>query len=243
MLVFNFHHVEAHADKAGRPWLTISPEGLARFIKTFRMLGFTFVSLKSALDTPEAFWADHDRKVVITFDDGYVNNYEYAWPVLEKMACPATFFVLPGAFGGTNEWDFPNLPESERDALMTLEHMQAMAKSPWVTFGSHGLKHRHLAQIPPDLLQQELHESYQILATHLGEAFLPIMAYPWGKYSSEVLVAMSNTPYKLGLTTNKGVWHPASDVFQVPRYTGFLRDGYPLILLIKLMRNGLWPKL
>jgi peptidoglycan/xylan/chitin deacetylase (PgdA/CDA1 family) len=205
-------------------------------------LGFRFISLRQVLNDPQSAWTKHDRSILLTFDDGYVNNFEYAWPVLEKMACPATFFVLAGVFGGTNVWDFPNLKDSERDRLMTREQMQAMAASPWVTFGSHGLEHRHLAQTEDHLLMSELQGSYDILSDLLGDAFLPVMAYPWGKYSDRVLETMTHTPYQMGFTTDKGVWQPNSDAYRIPRYTGYLRDGNPLILTLKLMRNRLiWP--
>jgi peptidoglycan/xylan/chitin deacetylase (PgdA/CDA1 family) len=56
----------------------------------------------------EQSWAGLDRPtVVITFDDGYVDNHEYALPILEELGIPATFFITTGYVGSSRElwWD------------------------------------------------------------------------------------------------------------------------------------------
>ena len=118
MLIFNFHHVETHIFHPERKHITMSPEGLSRFIRTLRLLGMSIVSVRDVLNSPDPAGPQSNRQVLLTFDDGYVNNLTEALPVLEQEHCPATVFVLPGRFSGTNEWDQGKLPESRRDPLM-----------------------------------------------------------------------------------------------------------------------------
>lgn len=238
MLIFNFHHVEADVPDSPRKHITISQSGLRQFIRTLRAMRIEIVSLKDFSNTPEAAQT-HKRQAILTFDDGYTNNYEFAAPILTEEQCPATIFVLPGRFGGTNEWDQGHLPEAERDRLMTLEQMQELAESPYITFGSHGMRHRNLPELDDAELEFELNESYQILSTHIGDSFVPIFAYPWGYYSPRVIEHMEQSPYQYGLTVQNGQWEPSASRFEIPRYSVFFRDGNPVMLFAKLCRHGL----
>lgn len=238
MLIFNFHHIEDEILHPSRKHITISTGGFRQFIRTLRLLGFDIISIRDVLENPGLIQAQK-RQVMITFDDGYVNNYRFAVPILEEEKCPATIFVLPGRFGGTNAWDQGDLPEAERDQLMTLEQMQELAKSEFITFGSHGMLHRKFPTLNIEELQFELHESYRILSENLGDAFLPVMAYPWGDYSPRVLEQMEHTPYRFAFTVETAPWTPGAPRFEVPRYSVYHRDGNPMILIAKLCRHGL----
>jgi peptidoglycan/xylan/chitin deacetylase (PgdA/CDA1 family) len=69
---------------------------------------FQIVSLPELLDYwSERRWDDEKRYCVITFDDGWVDNYVYAYPILRKYNIPATIF-LPTALVGTNQWFWPD---------------------------------------------------------------------------------------------------------------------------------------
>ncbi len=238
MLVFNFHHVETTIRHPDRKHITITPEGLRQFIRTLRAVGMEIVSMRDVLDM-ENPGQDSRRQVLITFDDGYVNNFEEAAPVLEAERCPATIFVLPGRFSGTNEWDQGHLPEAERDPLMSLAQMQSLMKSDYITFGSHGMLHRDLTQLADAELDWEIHESYRILSESLGEVFLPVFAYPWGYYSDPVLQAMERSPYRYAFAVKTAQWQADASRFEIPRYSAYYRDGNPVIFLAKLCRHKL----
>jgi peptidoglycan/xylan/chitin deacetylase (PgdA/CDA1 family) len=239
MLIFNFHHVEKHIFHPERKHITMSPEGLSRFIRTLRLLGMSIVSMRDVLNSPNPVGLQGNRQVLLTFDDGYVNNLTEALPVLEQEQCPATVFVLPGRFSGTNEWDQGSLPESRRDPLMSLEQMHLLTKSPYVTLGSHGMRHRNMTKLPDDENRYEIHESYRILSAEFGEAFLPVFAYPWGACNSRVVDLMGESPYQYAFTVETAPWHSHAHRFQVPRYSAYYRDGNPAVFLAKLLRHKL----
>jgi peptidoglycan/xylan/chitin deacetylase (PgdA/CDA1 family) len=238
MYIFNFHHVEPTPTHVSRKNITITPEGLTRFIRTIRQLGMEPISLKDVL-MDETLLQKKPLSAIITFDDGYENVYRYAVPVLREEDCPATIFVLPGKFSGTNDWDQFELPIEQRDRLMSLSQMQDTGSSGLITFGSHGMEHRNLASLSESEISYEIHESFSILTETLGHKFLPVLAYPWGSYSPNVLKMMKNTSYRFAFTTKKGKWRGASPLFEVPRYSIYYRDGSPIILLAKFCRNGL----
>lgn len=237
MLVFNFHHVEQTIRHPERKHITITPAGLRRYIRTLRALGFEIVSMKDVLDMADPGLSS-GRQVLLTFDDGYVNNLELALPVLEAEQCPATIFVLPGRFAGTNAWDQGHLPETERDQLMSLEQMKTIVQSPYITLGSHGMLHSKLPTLSDEQLDWEIQESYRILSEQLGAGFVPVFAYPWGEYSDQVVRAMERSAYRYAFTVETNRWTAGLPRFEIPRYSAFYRDGNPWVFIAKLARHG-----
>jgi peptidoglycan/xylan/chitin deacetylase (PgdA/CDA1 family) len=69
---------------------------------------FQIISLMELLNHwAEGTWDHGKRYCVITLDDGWLDNYVYAYPILRKYQIPATIF-LPTAFIGTNQWFWPD---------------------------------------------------------------------------------------------------------------------------------------
>jgi len=238
MLIFNFHHVETNFRHPERKIISITPEGLRQFIRTIRLTGMNIISLREALATVDPV-RNSQRCVILTFDDGYVNNYEEALPILEQERCPATVFVLPGRFSGTNEWDQGHLPPAERDQLMSLEQMKAFAASPYITLGSHGMMHRHFPELTDTELMTELLDSHHILSREFPDAYLPVLAYPWGDHDDRVVQLVEQTPYQYAVTVEPRPWQANDHHLRVPRYSAYDRDGNPAILLAKLFRHNL----
>lgn len=236
MFIFNFHHVEPRLKRLERKHITITPDGLLRFIRLLRDIGMQPASLQELLEG-NANPSFGSSRFALTFDDAYENFYHHAAPILIRENCPATVFVIAGKIGGTNDWDQAELPMEERDRLMSWEQMKELSRSEQIAFGSHGLQHRNYAALSPAELSREIEESYAILSDSLPHAFLPILAYPWGKYSKAALQVMAQSSYCYGLTTQKGEWTSASDPYAIPRYSVYYRDGNPLVMLGKLLAN------
>ncbi len=241
MYLFNFHHTEPSPKHFYRRHITIPPSGLRRFIRILRRLGLEPVSLKQVVQSggPEAMAPHH---VLITFDDGYENFYQYAMPVLMEENCPATVFVLAGKFSGYNDWE--GIPQDEQDRLLSQEQVAEIARSGMVTIGSHGLYHQVYPDLSPEALRDELHDSYGILQEIAGDAFVPALAYPYGYYNDTVIEMTRKSPYRFAFTTDKGRWLTSENPYTIPRYSIYYRDANGTILFLKLLRNGiLFPQL
>ncbi len=236
MLIFNFHHTEPWPKFRQRRHLSITPKGLLGFIRLVRGIGFRICSIREVLDAggPDRL---PEKSVLLTFDDGYENNYKYAWPVLEAERCPATIFLLAGKFGGTNDWDQAHLPEQKRDQLMSWHQLKRMAMSPWISFGSHGLFHRNLPELTIEQAHAELYFSHAVLSEDFPEAYAPVFAYPWGSFSRREVEILMDSPYHYAFTTDKSRWDSINSPFTVPRYSIYDRDANPFILLGKFCRH------
>jgi peptidoglycan/xylan/chitin deacetylase (PgdA/CDA1 family) len=128
------------------------------------------------------------RMAVVTFDDGYRDNYTVAMPILQEVGIPATFFVSTGFIG--TEREFPHdeeikglskKPEAEQHSFLKLtwDDLRAMEKAGF-EIGSHTVNHVNLGVAGQQTIERELKESLRMLNEELGErprAF----AFPWGK--------------------------------------------------------------
>jgi len=97
---------------------------------SFVRSNFTVLSLQELLDLwQRGEWSAHARYCVITFDDGWLDNYRHAYPVLKQLRMPATIF-LPTDYVGRNEWFWPDqlavLCEVIADRKERQEHLAAV---------------------------------------------------------------------------------------------------------------------
>jgi peptidoglycan/xylan/chitin deacetylase (PgdA/CDA1 family) len=109
------------------------------------------------------------KPVIISFDDGWEDQFEYALPALEKYHYNATFFVVTNTIGARGFLSWPQLRE------IRLQGME---------IGSHSRSHPHLDKINnPSFLWDQIYTSKQILERQLGAA-VDEFAYPYGSYNA-----------------------------------------------------------
>lgn len=96
-VILTLHHVRPWRARGFAPnrLLEVAPEFLDRTLRLIRQEGYDIVSLDEALarlvdPQPGRFF------VALTFDDGYRDNLDHAWPVLARHGAPWTLFVTPG---------------------------------------------------------------------------------------------------------------------------------------------------
>ena len=95
----------------------------------------------------------HPNAVAITFDDGFRNLLDHAVPVLDRLRLPATFFVISGYCGGTNNW--PSQP-SGVPGLPLMDWGELASLPPWISIGAHTVTHPHLTALSDAECEREL---------------------------------------------------------------------------------------
>jgi peptidoglycan/xylan/chitin deacetylase (PgdA/CDA1 family) len=115
-----------------------------------------------------------DHRVVLTFDDGFRDVYEHAWPLLRERRLPFTIYLTTGCVGGPMEWPGSTAREQGAPAL-TWEQLREMRDSGLCTIGNH--THSH---VRPELLDEsEVDLCSDAISKHLGVEPRHF-AYTWG---------------------------------------------------------------
>lgn len=162
-----------------------------------------------------------DHSIVITFDDGYENFYQYAYPVLKKYNFPATVYVVAGELGGMSDWLAEGNMPAER--LMNLDQIKTV-QSGGIEIGSHAVHHYRLTQIAEEEMKGEINSSKEILEEKL-QTSVEHVCYPYGDHNKKVVEVARMAGYKSGVTTIKGAATNAHDALALPRKAISFRDN------------------
>ena len=151
-----------------------------------------------------------ERPVMITFDDGYIDNYTNALPVLKKYGMRATIFIVPG-FTDNN----PN--------YLTWNQLKEMEKSGF-SVQSHTLNHRALEELPDDEIRAELLNSKLLLEKNLGHS-VNFLAYPTGTYNLHIAGIAKDVGYKAAYTIKYGNVDKGSNIYALERVPIFQTEN------------------
>lgn len=177
--------------------LSIEPNAFANQMACLADKGFRGISLAAALSHHAQHNKWPERTVVLTFDDGFTNFYDEAFPVLDRHGFTATVFIVSGHMGGVNNWEQP--PQA-LGLLPILSWTQAaeLAKA-GIEIGSHTRTHRDLTRCSPREASSELWSSRIDIREHLGldtQSF----AYPYGSVNN-IIQKLAARDYRAACTT------------------------------------------
>jgi peptidoglycan/xylan/chitin deacetylase (PgdA/CDA1 family) len=159
------------------------------------------------------------RSVVLTFDDGFLDNYTQAFPILQTFGFPATIFLTVGFIGGA---ELPVLSGTHRPARpLAWGHVHEMARH-GIAFGSHTLTHPSLPRLREEEVVREVHASRLRLEQELGRA-APFFCYPKGEFTPAVKAIVRRAGYDGACSVYPGPVRATADRFALPR-TYIARD-------------------
>lgn len=198
--VLNYHQVEP---KDGNP-LTLWPEQFEAQMEYLAAEGYTTITIDEMMDALENGTSLPEKSVIITFDDGYADNYEYAYPILKKYGFKATIFLI---------YDFTNTYPN----YLTWDQVAEMKTSGLIHFESHTMTHANLAELTSvDELRHEIADSHDLLSEKLGYD-MHYIAYPGGRVNEEIERITSAAGYRGGFTVHYGLSTPAEGRYQMDR--------------------------
>ncbi|SMC26327.1 Polysaccharide deacetylase [Desulfacinum hydrothermale DSM 13146] len=219
-LVLMYHMVSE--PKEPRDARFACPPGLfRRHMEYLARHGYAWVSLEHIHGALTGGTPLPERAVAVTLDDGYADNYEYAWPVLARYGIPATIFLVTDAVGRTNHWMEGRGFSSRR--MLSWSQVREMSDH-GVSFGSHTASHPRLTELPAHRVEEELTCSRRVLEDKLGRSVFSF-AYPYGLVSEGVRDAVVRAGYGLACSTRSGFNRVETDRFQLRRIEVYGTDG------------------
>ena len=166
------------ASRSRSPQLEITPDLFERQLLVLRRLGYRSLSLSRAVASGGGD-GESRRPVVITFDDGTLDFWEHARPLLTKHGFGATLFVVTGNVGGHSTWD-RELGEPDRP-LMDWDQIRRLHGEGF-EIGSHTHSHRSLTELTDQEVRSEMQRSREVLAKQTGVE-PEFLAYPRGRFT------------------------------------------------------------
>lgn len=154
------------------------------------------------------------KPIVITFDDGYRDNLENAYPVLKKYGMCATIFLPTGYMDGTNRWN--EAEGAQKRPLLSWTEVRLLAGDPLISFQAHTCTHPKLSQIHLDQVRDELKRSKETIEDRLGRP-CNHLAYPYGDFNIPVRDTAEECGFHTASSTRWGRNRPGVDLFSLYR--------------------------
>ncbi len=227
ILVLNYHKVDSSFNS-----LAIPQELFEQQMEYLTQQGYHTISPDELYQGLTGETELPPNPVLITFDDGYVDNYTNAFPILKKYHMKATIFVVPG---------FTNVNKG----YLTWDQMQEMEQD-GITIESHTLHHKALEGLTDDQIIAELRNSKEHLEGRLGHP-VEYLAYPTGTYNLHIANLAKEVGYRAAFTVKYGNVDQGSNVYALERVPIFrtehtMRDFYARLQFRPLLEDFGWMK-
>jgi peptidoglycan/xylan/chitin deacetylase (PgdA/CDA1 family) len=199
ILMYHYvRYVDAGADPLGHG-LSVTPENLAAQLAWLQAAGYETVRMDAVAACVRGEGPCPARAVALTFDDGYMDAYTAALPLLQQHGFVATFYVVSGFVGQPGYMGWPEI-RALRDAGMEI--------------GAHSVTHPDLTSLGLDDLRAQVAQSGATIAAELGAPVLSF-CYPGGRFNDTVAAVARESGFTSATTTNQD--GPQDNPYTLPR--------------------------
>jgi peptidoglycan/xylan/chitin deacetylase (PgdA/CDA1 family) len=217
--VLMYHYVDAEPPPAGlyADGLTVRTPDFTQEVEYLADHGYHTVTLADAYLAMGGLRELPEKPVALTFDDGGLDNYVVAFPILMKYHLTATFFVITSAVGRAGQMSWAQLREMAA-AGMSIQ--------------SHTVSHPDLPSASDSRLRSECVDSREAIQQALGGPVYAL-AYPAGSYDERVIEAAKAAGYVMGISTSKGRGLSPTAPFEITRRR--IQAFLPLANFVRLL--------
>lgn len=232
--VLMYHMVAPKQAGAKFNALRVEPAMFARQLRWLRDNGFTFVTMADLMAGPVPA-----KSVAITFDDGYLDNYTTAFPLLKECGAKATLYLVVDRHD--RDWSAYKKShhasgELKREPKLSDAQVREMVDSGVFELGSHTLTHANLPTLSAEARGREMVCS----RAQLQDCFavrVESFAYPFGLFGDADVEAVRAAGYTNAVTTVDGIdAHPYADPLRIRRVKISGKDNFLSFAL--RMRGG-----
>lgn len=196
------HQITPHAPASG---MNMPPARFEQFLKLLKKRNYRLLTVSELMDSDNKAGA-----LALTFDDGFADNYEYAFPLLKKYQAKATIYLAP---------------DIEGIQKLSAEQIEEMVASGLVEFGAHTLHHVNLTTLSADAALQEMRDSRLKVEALAGAC--RSFAYPFGRFNAEHEKMAEEAGFDSAVSTRKKIEEiNKTNRFRLPRIsTNGVMDG------------------
>jgi peptidoglycan/xylan/chitin deacetylase (PgdA/CDA1 family) len=209
------YHAVQEGQSDPRPYyeVNVSPSTFEKQMRQLRSAGYRAVSLEQALQALNGC-ADDQKMVAITFDDGFHDFYETAFPILADCQFTATVFLMTGYMAEPGKC-------FKGKAVLSWSEVREL-HSRGIHFGSHTVSHPQLRTLHLNQVEEEVRASKKVIEDRIGGA-VRSFSYPYAfpevdrQFARQLKDMLAKNGYENGVTTILGTATSRSDSFFLPR--------------------------
>ena len=220
--ILTYHHVGVSSSK----WRlnAVSEKSFDYQMNFIKRHGFEVISFDDLVEGIKKGHLFSRNTVVLQFDDGYEDNYKYAFPILRKYGFPAMVFLVSDKINTHDNFA----------TYLTWDEVKEMGKYNFLA-GAHTRHHAYLPSLSLIEAQNEIAGSKKVIEDHLGHG-IDYFSYPSGGFTKDIERLVKEAGYKAAVTTNRGKGRYNLDLYALKRiHMNNTDDRYSgLILWFKL---------
>ena len=161
------------------------------------------------------------KNVVITFDDGYVDNLYNALPILKELNIPATIFITAGKIDDTEAfvWDKPD-KKNDLNRAVTSDELKELSLNHLIEIGAHTISHPHLHLLNKETQKNEIYGSKDIIEKIINKK-IKSFSYPFGtdkECNPETIDIVKGVGFQYACSNIKELVNKKSNIYSLPRY-------------------------
>jgi len=214
----------------------VRPDAFAGQVRRLAAAGFRAVPLGDLVRHLSGEIRLPPRSLVVTFDDGYLDNLEYAGPVLESAGWAATIFLVTDRVGEVNAWDL-HAGDPPRKLLTWSDARSLDGKT--FRFEPHSRTHPFLTRVDVDAAREEIIGSRRRLEDELGRS-AEVFSYPHGELDKTSEAIVKEAGFRAAVTDIWGLNRAGGDPFRIRRTMITSRDVLPTFSFKVLTGYGVY---
>lgn len=200
-----------HSISDSPAFFAVSQKEFAWQMEYLKKLDYRVIPLIRLIESLKNKEELEDKTIVLTFDDGYVDNFTKAWPLLKKYDFPATIFLSTDYIGRS----FVNSQQIET-AVLNQRQIKEMSSSGLIEFASHTQTHPHLENISLADFTEEARRSKEVIE-ELIQKKCRFFAYPRGCFRKDFFAILEGLGYQAAGSVEEGLISKKEKIFSLKR--------------------------
>ncbi len=190
--IFMYHMITDDTPKnPNSEYLYVSPENFDMQLKKMHDSGYKTITFDELSKSIEKDFKLPDKSFIITFDDGYLNNYTEAFPILKKYDYTAYIGITSKVIGD------PDIYELE---YFNYDQAKEMLESGVIKFTNHTYSHKDLSKLSEEEILFQITKSREDIYNNLG-VYTDVLTLPFGYTSQRVQKIIKDEGYKVSMRT------------------------------------------
>ena len=186
--ILMYHSISDEFDK-----LSVHKKAFSKQMNLMKKLGYETINL-SELNS-----SINKKHFIITFDDGYIDVFKNAFPILQKLNYKATIFVVSELISNINKWDQKKENYKKKELMSDHQILQLIKEG--YEIGSHTLNHIDLTSATDSNVENQIYQSKINIEKKFNTKVF-CFSYPYGSYNKNVCNKVSKH-YKFAVTTKR----------------------------------------